>query len=357
MGSNVISIFTTHYLVIRWGRFYLIHVENLTKEFKIYKKQPGFMGAVKGLFSREAEIKKAVDNISFDIAEGEMVGYIGANGAGKSTTIKMMTGILVPTSGKCVVNGIVPYKERQKNGKQIGVVFGQRTQLWWDLPLTETFSILKEIYDVSDSDFKKRMEFFNEILEINEFIGSPVRTLSLGQRMRADLAAALIHNPKMLYLDEPTIGLDVMVKENIRKAIKDINSEFKTTVILTTHDLSDIEELCSRIIIIDKGKAVYDGSIDEIKDKYGYMRTVQTFVKDIKEARKINIAEEFNLSEEEVATTTNENSLIVNFNKNKISISDIVGHIMSKVQVADINIKETDIEDIIKKIYGHEVKL
>lgn len=335
----------------------MIHVENLTKEFKVYKKQPGFKGTLKGLFSREAEVKTAVDNISFHINEGEIVGYIGANGAGKSTTIKMMTGILVPTSGKCTVNGIVPYKERQRNAKQIGVVFGQRTQLWWDLPLTETFSILKEIYDVNEEDFKKRMNFFNEVLEINEFISSPVRTLSLGQRMRADLAAALINNPKILYLDEPTIGLDVIVKENIRKAIKEINKEFKTTVILTTHDLSDIEELCNRIIIIDKGKAVYDGSIEEIKDKYGYMRTVQTFVKDTKEAKSINIAREFGLSEEETVTTFKDGSLIVNFNKNKISISDIVGYIMSKVQVIDINIKDTDIEEIVKKIYGHEVNL
>lgn len=335
----------------------LIQVENLTKEFKIYKKQPGLKGAVKGLFSKEADIKKAVDNISFNIGEGEMVGYIGANGAGKSTTIKMMTGILVPTSGKCIVNGIIPYKDRQKNASQIGVVFGQRTQLWWDLPLTETFSILKEIYNVNDSDYKNRMEFFNEVLEINEFISSPVRTLSLGQRMRADLAAALIHNPKILYLDEPTIGLDVMVKENIRKAIKQINQEFKTTVILTTHDLSDIEELCDRIIIIDKGKSVYDGSIEKIKDTYGYMRTVQTFVKDINTAKQIDISKKFGLAEEDAITWMKDNSLFVSFNKNKISISEIVGYIMSKVQVMDINIKETDIEEIIKKIYGHEVKL
>jgi ABC-2 type transport system ATP-binding protein len=335
----------------------MIQVQNLTKEFKIYKKQPGFMGTVKGLFSREVELKKAVDNINFSISEGEMVGYIGANGAGKSTTIKMMTGILVPTSGSCSVNGIVPYKDRQKNAKQIGVVFGQRTQLWWDLPLTETFSILKEIYEVSDKDYKRKMEFFNEVLDINEFISSPVRTLSLGQRMRADLAAALIHNPRILYLDEPTIGLDVVVKENIRKAIKEINRESKTTVILTTHDLTDIEELCERIIIIDKGISVYDGSIKNIKETYGYMRTVQTFVKDVKAAKGIDIAKAFNLSPEDAVTSIKENSLVVSFNKNKISISDIVGHIMSKLQVIDINIKETDIEDIVKNIYSHEVKL
>lgn len=335
----------------------MIQVQNLTKEFKIYKKQPGFMGTVKGLFSREAELKKAVDSINFNIAEGEMVGYIGANGAGKSTTIKMMTGILVPTSGSCSVNGIVPYKDRQKNAKQIGVVFGQRTQLWWDLPLTETFSILKEIYEVSDKDYKKKMEFFNEVLDINEFISSPVRTLSLGQRMRADLAAALIHNPRILYLDEPTIGLDVIVKENIRKAIKEINRESKTTVILTTHDLTDIEELCERIIIIDKGINVYDGSIKNIKETYGYMRTVQTFVKDVKTAKSIDIARAFNLPSKDAVTSIKDNSLVVSFNKSKISISDIVGHIMSKLQVIDINIKETDIEDIVKNIYSHEVEL
>ena len=335
----------------------MIHVENLTKEFKMYKKQPGFMGAVKGLFSREAEIKKAVDNISFHINEGEMVGYIGANGAGKSTSIKIMTGILVPSSGKCVVDGIIPYENRQKNAKKIGVVFGQRTQLWWDLPLTETFSILKDIYDVDDKTFKERMDFLNEVLDLQEFMSSSVRTLSLGQRMRADLAAALIHNPKILYLDEPTIGLDVMVKEKIRKAIKAINKEYKTTVILTTHDLSDIEELCDRILIIDKGKTVYDGGIENIKETYGYMRTVEMCVKDIEAAKKIDVAQTFELSIEDAITTVEGNSLFVTFNRNKISISDIVGHIMSKIQVTDMNIKETDIEEIVKRIYNHEVKL
>jgi len=312
---------------------------------------------VKGLFSREAEIKKAVDNISFHINEGEMVGYIGANGAGKSTSIKIMTGILVPSSGKCVVDGIIPYENRQKNAKKIGVVFGQRTQLWWDLPLTETFSILKDIYDVDDKTFKERMDFLNEVLDLQEFMSSSVRTLSLGQRMRADLAAALIHNPKILYLDEPTIGLDVMVKEKIRKAIKAINKEYKTTVILTTHDLSDIEELCNRILIIDKGKTVYDGGIENIKETYGYMRTVEMCIKDIEAAKKIDVAQTFELSKGDAITKVEGNSLFVTFNRNKISISDIVGHIMSKIQVTDMNIKETDIEEIVKRIYNHEVKI
>lgn len=335
----------------------MIKVQNLTREFKIYKKNPGFKGAVKGLFSKEFDIKKAVDNISFNINAGEMVGYIGANGAGKSTTIKMMTGILVPTSGICEVNGIVPYNDRKKNAKNIGVVFGQRTQLWWDLPLVETFSILKDIYEVSDSDFIKRMNFLNETLDLPNFSSNAVRTLSLGQRMRADLAAALIHNPKIVYLDEPTIGLDVLVKEKLRNAIKEINKEFNTTVVLTTHDLSDIEELCSRIIIIDSGKKIYDGGLDQIKNTYGYMRTLQMDIKDIHKVKEINVSKDFNIEPEDAKTWIEGNSLFVNFDRNKISMPDIVGHIMHKVQIVDMTVKETDIEDIVKKIYRNEVSI
>ncbi|ADL50231.1 ABC transporter ATP-binding protein [Clostridium cellulovorans] len=335
----------------------MIHLEEVSREFKSYKKEPGFKGAVKALFSKETVVKTAVDKVSFHIAEGEMVGYIGANGAGKSTTIKIMTGILVPTSGKCTVAGVVPYENRQKNAEKIGVVFGQRTQLWWDLPLTETYSILKEIYNVSDEDFKERMEFLNKVLDLDEFINSAVRTLSLGQRMRADLAASLLHNPKVLFLDEPTIGLDVVVKENMRKAIKEINQKYKTTVILTTHDLTDIEELCDRIIIIDKGKKIYDGSIEKIKREYGNKRILEMYVKNIKETSEIDVAKEFKLSAEECKTWTNDNSILVEFDKNKINMPEIVAYVMSKVQIVDMKIKETDIEDIVKMIYGHEVKL
>src|SRR5574344_832488 len=219
----------------------MIHVENMTKEFVTTKKYPGFKGAVKGLFTREKVRKVAVNDVSFDINKGEIVGYIGSNGAGKSTTIKMMTGILVPTKGSCTVNGLTPYEDRMENAKNIGVVFGQRTQLCWDLQLSETFQVLKEVYSVSDEDFKERMEFLNNVLSLDDFIHNTVRTLSLGQRMRADLAAALLHNPKVLYLDEPTIGLDLVVKDKIREAIKEINQKYQTTVILTTHDLGDIE--------------------------------------------------------------------------------------------------------------------
>ena len=243
----------------------VIELKNIRKEFVSTKHYPGFKGAVRGLFTKETETKVAVDDVSFSIKEGEMVGYIGSNGAGKSTTIKMMSGILTPTSGICLVNGIEPYKNRKVNAKNIGVVFGQRTQLWWDLPLSETYTVLKEIYEVSDEDFKERMNFFYEVLELENFIHSSVRTLSLGQRMRADLAAALLHNPRVLYLDEPTIGLDIVVKDRIRQAIREINEKYNTTVILTTHDLVDIEELCNRIIIIDAGKKIYDGNLLDLK--------------------------------------------------------------------------------------------
>ncbi|WP_304681046.1 ATP-binding cassette domain-containing protein [uncultured Clostridium sp.] len=332
----------------------MIRVESLSKDFKINKKYAGFKGAIKSFFTSEYTIKKAVDNISFEIDDGEIVGYIGANGAGKSTTIKMMTGILKPTNGIVSVNGLVPYENREKNAKNIGVVFGQKTQLWWDLPISETFSLLKDIYDVSDEDFNERMNFLKEVLELDEFFLSPVRTLSLGQRMRADLAAALIHNPKVIYLDEPTIGLDVVVKERVRKAIKEINEKYNTTIILTTHDLNDIEELCSRIIIIDKGKKIYDGEINGVKEKFGYLTTVEIQIKE-----EINL-ESFNEFNEmkydcEFKLNFNENKLSITFNKNKISSSEIIGRVMKKLSVIDFAVKETSIEDIVKKMYRNEV--
>lgn len=332
----------------------MIRVENLSKDFKINKKYAGFKGAIKSFFTSEYTIKKAVDNISFEINDGEIVGYIGANGAGKSTTIKMMTGILKPTNGIVSVNGLVPYENREKNAKNIGVVFGQKTQLWWDLPISETFSLLKDIYDVSDEDFNERMSFLKEVLELDEFFLSPVRTLSLGQRMRADLAAALIHNPKVIYLDEPTIGLDVVVKERVRKAIKEINEKYNTTIILTTHDLNDIEELCSRIIIIDRGKKIYDGEINGVKEKFGYLTTVEI---QIKEEINLENFNEFNEMKDdcEFKLNFNENKLSITFNKNKISSSEIIGRVMKKLSVIDFVVKETSIEDIVKKMYRKEV--
>ena len=330
----------------------MIKVENLSKEFKISKKYPGFKGALRSFFSTEYTIKKAVDDISFEINDGEIVGYIGANGAGKSTTIKMMTGILTPSSGRIIVDGVIPYENREKNAKNIGVVFGQKTQLWWDLPVSETLPLLKDIYGVSDEDYEERMNYFKEILGLDEFFLSPVRTLSLGQRMRADLAAALIHNPKIIYLDEPTIGLDVVVKENVRKAIKDINEKYGTTIILTTHDLNDIEELCNRIIIIDSGKKIYDGELEGVKEQFGYLTTIEIQLKDKSNIEKINFAR---FKDDDFKLNMKESKINITFNKNNISSADIIGEVMKKSKVIDFNIKETSIEDIVKKMYKNEV--
>lgn len=332
----------------------MIRVENLTKEFRISKKYPGFKGAIKSFFSTEYTTKKAVDGISFEINDGEIVGYIGANGAGKSTTIKMMTGILTPTNGTVSVNGLIPYENREKNAKNIGVVFGQKTQLWWDLPISETFSLLKDIYEVSDVDFEERMRFLKDVLGLEEFFLSPVRTLSLGQRMRADLAAALIHNPNVIYLDEPTIGLDIVVKERVRKAIKEINEKYKTTIILTTHDLNDIEELCSRIIIIDSGKKIYDGELNGVKEKFGYLTTVEIQIKEEVDLEKFNEFDEMKV-DDEFKIAYKENKLAITFNKNKMSSADVIGRVMKKLTVIDFVIKETSIEDIVKKMYRNEV--
>ena len=330
----------------------MIKVENLSKEFKISKKYPGFKGALRSFFSTEYTIKKAVDDISFEINDGEIVGYIGANGAGKSTTIKMMTGILTPSSGRIIVDGVVPYENREKNAKNIGVVFGQKTQLWWDLPVSETFPLLKDIYGVSDEDYEERMNYFKEILGLDEFFLSPVRTLSLCQRMRADLAAALIHNPKIIYLDEPTIGLDVVVKESVRKAIKNINEKYGTTIILTTHDLNDIEELCNRIIIIDSGKKIYDGELEGVKEQFGYLTTIEIQLKDKSNIEKINFAR---FKDDDFKLNMKESKINITFNKNNISSADIIGKVMKKSKVIDFNIKETSIEDIVKKMYKNEV--
>lgn len=337
----------------------MIKVEHVSKEFVSAKKYPGLKGAVKGLVSREKVRKSAVDDISFHIKKGEIVGYIGSNGAGKSTTIKMMTGILTPTKGKCLVNNVDPCTERKKNAQNIGVVFGQRTQLWWDLPLSESFTILKEIYNVSDQEYEERMAFLNRVLGISDFFSQPVRNLSLGQRMRADLGAALLHNPPVLYLDEPTIGLDLVVKDNIRAAIKEINEKYQTTVVLTTHDIEDIEELCSRILIIDKGKLIYDGSLEDLKEKYGTMRKVVMEVADVKNARKIRLEDLLSVSAKDYAIVTDPdtNSITVTFDKNKMQVSDVIEQMMKHAQVKDIKIQETELAEIVKAIYNHTAEL
>ena len=329
----------------------MIYVENLRKEFKKTVKEPGIKGSVKSLFNPKKEIVKAVDGISFDVPKGEILGFIGPNGAGKSTVIKMLTGILTPTDGKCEINGQIPYENRKKYVKEIGVVFGQRTQLWWDLALRETYAVLKEIYEVPDKEYKERMEFLNEVLDLDSFITSPVRTLSLGQRMRADIAASMLHNPKVLFLDEPTIGLDVVVKDNIRKAIQKINAEQGTTVILTTHDLSDIELLCKRIVMIDKGKLVYDGQINNLKHKFGQMRELAFEMKDEGDISALDYASAFNFDEDDLSVKCKGVQVTVRFNSHKASVQDILKYTLGKIDVRDINVKDADIEEIIRRIY------
>jgi len=294
------------------------------------------------LFKREYTTLNAVDNVSFAIEQGEIIGYIGSNGAGKSTTIKMMTGILTPTDGTILVDGRVPYENRIENAKNIGVVFGQKTQLWWDLPLGETYGILKEIYQVPDEMYLKQMEYFNEVLGLNEFMDKQVRTLSLGQRMRADLAASMLHNPKIIYLDEPTIGLDVVVKEKIRKAIKELNKTYGTTIILTTHDMSDIEELSTRILIIDKGRIIYDGNIEKIREEFGYMRKLSFDIRcennqDLEKLIQTFLHEQ-KLDEKDLNYVMEEAKVVINFNRKKINISLITTFMLQSVVVLDFSI-------------------
>lgn len=335
----------------------MIYAEHLKKEFKKTIKQPGLAGSIKSLFHPKNEIIKAVDDISFSVEKGEVLGFIGPNGAGKSTVIKMLTGILTPTSGVCRIGGQIPQENRKAYVRGIGVVFGQRTQLWWDLPLQETYSVLKEIYEVPEQDFKRRMAFLNEVLELDGFIKSPVRTLSLGQRMRADIAASMLHSPKVLFLDEPTIGLDVVVKDNIRKAIAKINAEEKTTIILTTHDLSDIELLCKRIVMIDKGKNVFDGSIQELKTNYGQMRELCFEMELENGLDALRYQEKFSVPEGDITVAKDGCSVSVRFNSDSVPVGELLAYTLSKIKVKDINVKDADIEEIIRRIYRREVSV
>ncbi len=332
----------------------MIVVKDLHKDFVKYERRPGLIGTIRSFFNAKKIITKAVDGVSFTIQDGEIVGYIGPNGAGKSTTIKMLSGILTPTSGELSVNGVIPYKERIRNAYNIGVVFGQRTQLWWDLPLNESFTILKEIYGVSEADYQNRMAFFDEVLDIRSFIKSPVRTLSLGQRMRADIAAALLHNPKVLFLDEPTIGLDVVAKQKMRDAIKYMNKTFNTTVILTTHDLDDIEELCDRIIMIDNGKIMYEGSLDEIKDIYGYMKTVRFEI-----AHDIELPDltPLGLAPADLSASVDFRTLVIVFNKHRIAVSEITDFVLKRYKVIDMTVSEPAIETLVANIYEQGLKI
>ena len=328
----------------------MIEVKNLTKEFKKPVRKQGVWGMITTLFSKEYETKVAVNDVSFTIHDGEIVGYIGSNGAGKSTTIKMMCGILNPTSGEVRIDGEMPYKKRMQVAEKIGVVFGQKTQLWWDIPLIESFKVLKEIYRVSDEEYEERMEFLCETLDLKEFLNQPVRTLSLGQRMRADLAASWLHNPNILFLDEPTIGLDVWVKEKIRQAIKTMNEKYNTTVILTTHDMQDIENLCSRIIMIEEGKVIYDGSLDNIKHRFGNIRTVELRLKNRPKLEKLDTFGGKATYEWE------EEKLYIKFDADLLELETVVKYAFGTLKAVDMQISEINIEDVVKDIMASKAK-
>jgi ABC-2 type transport system ATP-binding protein len=319
----------------------LIEAENLSKTFRIYARGDGIRGYLKSFISREYEEVHAVEDLNLEIEEGEMIGYIGANGAGKSTTVKMLTGILEPSSGRIQVDGRNPHKERKKNAMKIGVVFGQKTQLWWDLPVKESFKLLKEIYEVEDTDYEERINEFDEVLQLSEFWDQPVRKLSLGQKMRCELAAAFLHHPKIVYLDEPTIGLDVAVKERIRDFIRKMNEEKDITVMLTTHDIDDIEDLCERIVVLDEGRKIYDGRLDDLVDRFSSRRLVleteDLIEPDIEGIRGVE--------------TPNGKVEIV-FDRDVISAPDLMKEILERYDVSDFQIREPDIESVVKKIYN-----
>jgi ABC-2 type transport system ATP-binding protein len=320
----------------------IIETHRLRKVFRSIERQPGVGGALRGLFSRTYVDKVAVEDVNLTMEAGELVGYIGPNGAGKSTTIKMLTGILVPTSGDIRVAGIVPYQKRKENARNIGVVFGQRSQLYWDLPLRESFELLRAIYAVPRPKYDANMAFFSEILDLDEFMTTPVRQLSLGQRMRGDFAAAMLHDPPIIYLDEPTIGLDVVAKEAIRTFIAKINEERGTTVILTTHDLADVERLCNRIVLIDDGRIVYDGALERLRMEYGTHRTLV-----------VTLAEPCeNLTFPHTEMVEQEANVVhLKFDRRKITAEHLLRLVTERCTISDVSIVEPEMEDIIRRIY------
>lgn len=319
----------------------MIEMKGISKTFKVSKRNAGLRKAVKALFKRKYEIVEALKDVSFTIDEGEMVGYIGPNGAGKSTTIKIMSGILNPDKGQCLINGRVPWKDRIRHVKDIGVVFGQRSQLWWDVPVVDSFELLKDIYKISDREFKNNMKMLMDMLNIQEIVKVPVRQLSLGQRMRCEIAASLLHNPKILFLDEPTIGLDAVSKITVRDFIKSINKENKTTVILTTHDTQDIEALTKRIILIGKGKILLDGNLQDLKQKFNKNRTIT-----IKYGGEID-----KLPKGLTFIEQHSGHAVLSVDTEVIPISSVVSYLAQKIELNDLSVASATVDDVVVGLY------
>ncbi|MGN6032954.1 MAG: ABC transporter ATP-binding protein [Thermomicrobiales bacterium] len=324
----------------------IIQVDHLVKEFQRPKRIDGAFGGLRSLLTRQYITTRAVNDVSFSIDEGELVGYLGSNGAGKSTTIKMLSGILVPSGGEILVDGRVPWQDREQNALAIGVVFGQRTQLWWDLPLMDSLKLIGKLYRVEPERFRKNLDRLVDQLGIGGFLQTPVRQLSLGQRMRGDLAAAMLYEPRILYLDEPTVGLDVVAKERTRQFVEEVNRELGTTIILTTHDLADVERLCKRIVFIDKGTVLYDGSVSELKRRYAPWRVLDITLQPGDEpAAEVSL----HLDGVEIDEQT-DTRLLLHFDPERIAVTDIITAVIGQRAVSDISIIEPDLEGVVREI-------
>lgn len=341
--------FYSDYVILSWfpsnpGEIMApIVVENLCKQFHVSVRKPGFFGAIKGLFTREHRSIDVLDNVSFKVEEGDLLGYIGPNGAGKSTTIKILSGILVPSSGKVSVFGKTPWENRIDTVEEIGVVFGQRTQLWWDLPVIESFLLLKDIYKIPKTTYRRNFDRMISLLKLEELLDQPVRQLSLGQRMRCELVASLLHDPKVLFLDEPTIGLDATSKLVVRDFIREINRERKVTIILTTHDMDDIEALCKRVIVISKGKVFLDGSLDQLRKKVSAERLLKVDMKGEIENVCINKAN---------MVSHDGQRCLFRFDPEKATAAEVIHELTAKYVVQDLFVENLPIEEIIAQLYS-----
>ena len=324
----------------------MIRVKGISKTFKVAKRNKGVVSAAKSMFRREYKYIKAVDNIEFAVNRGEIVGYIGPNGAGKSTTIKIMSGILVPDCGECEINGYVPWKNRRQYVSNIGVVFGQRTQLWWDVPIADSFELLKSIYKIPEVKYKESLGLLTETLELTDFMDTPLRQVSLGQRMRAEIAASLLHEPQILFLDEPTIGLDAVSKLAVRKFIKTINEQKKITVILTTHDMNDIEALTNRVILIGKGRILYDGKMQEIKRGFDTYRTVKFIFDENGKETGANIE-----AENAECIFQSREKAVFKIDTSRATVSEVIAQVSKQVNILDMTSEGCSTEEVIAGLY------